>query len=129
MLRHSRDPTPQVRRLLRRRSVQLQGAVLHLPCRLVGGQGRGDRQDCEDVARPRYRGLHGRGYLQRGVEQRIFTVEVCEQVFTDADSFQLDFPKGIDAPAKARMLGTTAFVNMLFFEDNGGGANGGGGGP
>ena len=44
---------------------------------------------------------------------------MCEQVFTDADSFQLDFPKGIDAPAKARMLGTTAFVNMIFFEEVG----------
>ena len=44
---------------------------------------------------------------------------MCEQVFTDADSFQLDFPKGIDASAKARMLGTTAFVNMIFFEEVG----------
>jgi len=41
------------------------------------------------------------------------------EVFTDADSFQLDFPKGIDASAKARMLGTTAFVNMIFFEEVG----------
>lgn len=38
------------------------------------------------------------------------------EVFTDAASFQLEFPKGIDTSAKARLLGTTMFLNMLFFE-------------
>jgi hypothetical protein len=38
------------------------------------------------------------------------------EVFTDADSFQLNFPPGINAAGKARMLGTTMLLNMLFFE-------------
>ena len=38
------------------------------------------------------------------------------EVFTDATSFQVDMPKGIDAAAKSRILGTTMFINMLFFE-------------
>ena len=38
------------------------------------------------------------------------------EVFTDANSFQVDMPKGIDAAAKSRILGTTMFINMLFFE-------------
>ena len=38
------------------------------------------------------------------------------EVFSDAASFQLDFPKEADAPSKAMLLGTTMFINMLFFE-------------
>ena len=38
------------------------------------------------------------------------------EVFTDADSFQVNFPPGINAAGKARMIGTTMFLNMLFFE-------------
>jgi len=38
------------------------------------------------------------------------------EVFTDADSFQLDFPPGINATGKARLIGTTMFMNMLYFE-------------
>jgi hypothetical protein len=41
------------------------------------------------------------------------------EVFTDAASFQLDFPKEADAPSKAMLLGTTMFINMLFFEKGG----------
>ena len=38
------------------------------------------------------------------------------EVFTDASSFQVEFPKGIDETAKARVLGSTFFINLLFFE-------------
>ena len=38
------------------------------------------------------------------------------EIFTDASSFQVEFPKGIDETAKARVLGSTFFINMLFFE-------------
>jgi len=38
------------------------------------------------------------------------------EVFTDAASFDLQFPPGIDEPTKARLLGSTMFINMLFFE-------------
>ena len=38
------------------------------------------------------------------------------EVFSDAASFNLEFPKGIDPSSKARLLGSTMFVNMLFFE-------------
>lgn len=38
------------------------------------------------------------------------------ETFTDADSFQIEFPKGIDETAKARVLGSVFFINMLFFE-------------
>ena len=38
------------------------------------------------------------------------------EAFTDAASFELTFPKGVDPQAKARLLGTTMLVNMLFFE-------------
>lgn len=34
------------------------------------------------------------------------------EIFTDAASFQLDFPEGADAGAKGRLLGTTIFINM-----------------
>ena len=38
------------------------------------------------------------------------------EFFTDAASFRTEFPKGIDAVGKARILGTVFFVNILFFE-------------
>ncbi|CAM9706691.1 unnamed protein product [Heterosigma akashiwo] len=46
------------------------------------------------------------------------------EMFTDASTFQLEFPEGADAAAKARLLGTSIFINFLFFErqnDNSGG--------
>jgi len=39
------------------------------------------------------------------------------EVFTDAASFQVDFPTDADAAAKGRLLGTTFFINMIFFEE------------
>ena len=38
------------------------------------------------------------------------------EAFTDAASFNLEFPKDADENAKARLLGSTMFINMLFFE-------------
>ena len=38
------------------------------------------------------------------------------EVFTDATSFQVEFPPNSSDETKARLLGTTMFVNMLFFE-------------
>jgi len=38
------------------------------------------------------------------------------EAFTDATSFKIEFPKDIDAPAKQRLLGSTMFINMMFFE-------------
>ncbi len=38
------------------------------------------------------------------------------EMLTDAAQFELSFPPGIDTQAKARLLGSTIFVNMLFFE-------------
>jgi len=41
---------------------------------------------------------------------------MASEMFTDADKFELEFPKGIDAAAKARLLGSVFFLNMNFFE-------------
>ena len=41
---------------------------------------------------------------------------VGTDIFTDAASFNVQFPPGIDEVGKARILGTTFFINMLFFE-------------
>ena len=49
-----------------------------------------------------------------------------KELFTDADTFKVEFPPGIDAAAKARLLGTVFFINIQFFEK---GADGGGGAP
>jgi len=38
------------------------------------------------------------------------------ELFTDADTFSLEFPDDADAAAKARLLGTSIFINFLFFE-------------
>lgn len=38
------------------------------------------------------------------------------EVFTDAASFQVDFPDGAGKEAKQRLIGATMFINMLFFE-------------
>ena len=38
------------------------------------------------------------------------------EVFTDAASFQVDFPEDAEPAAKARLLGTTMFINIQFFE-------------
>ena len=50
---------------------------------------------------------------------------IMTEIGTDADSFKVEFPEGSDAASRARLLGTTMFINMLFFEK---GDNGGGGG-
>ena len=42
------------------------------------------------------------------------------EVFTDADSFQVEFPEGADEDTKKRILGTVMFVNIQFFEKSGG---------
>ncbi len=38
------------------------------------------------------------------------------EMFTDAASFHVVYPEAADAKAKARILGSTFFINMLFFE-------------
>mmetsp|Transcript_18450 Transcript_18450/g.23856 ORF Transcript_18450/g.23856 Transcript_18450/m.23856 type:complete len:223 (+) Transcript_18450:135-803(+) len=38
------------------------------------------------------------------------------QIFSDADTFQVDFPDGSSPEQKARLLGTIIFINMAFFE-------------
>ena len=38
------------------------------------------------------------------------------EMFSDAASFNLEFPKDADDNSKARLLGSTMFINMLFFE-------------
>lgn len=38
------------------------------------------------------------------------------EVFTDAASFQVDFPEDAEPASKARLLGTTMFINIQFFE-------------
>jgi len=38
------------------------------------------------------------------------------ELFTDAASFQVEFPKDADPAAKARLIGTTMFINIQFFE-------------
>jgi len=38
------------------------------------------------------------------------------EMFTDAASFQIEYPTDADAKAKARLLGATFFINILFFE-------------
>jgi len=43
------------------------------------------------------------------------------EVFTDATSFQIELPKGIGVQSKQRLLGSTMFINMLFFEKGGSG--------
>lgn len=38
------------------------------------------------------------------------------EAFSDAASFNVEFPEGSGEMSKARLLGTTIFINMLFFE-------------
>jgi len=38
------------------------------------------------------------------------------EMLTDAASFQVEFPKDVDAAAKARLMGATFFINIQFFE-------------
>jgi hypothetical protein len=39
-----------------------------------------------------------------------------KELFTDADNFEVEFPPGIDAQAKARILGALILTNQMFFE-------------
>merc|ERR1711998_300446 len=41
------------------------------------------------------------------------------EVFTDAASFHMEFPQDADEANKARLIGTTMMINMLFFEKGG----------
>ena len=41
---------------------------------------------------------------------------VSTEMFTDAASFNLEFPSEVGEETKARLLGSTIFINMLFFE-------------
>jgi len=43
------------------------------------------------------------------------------EVFSDAASFNVEFPADADAAGKARLVGTTFYINMLFFEKGGDG--------
>jgi hypothetical protein len=43
-----------------------------------------------------------------------------KEILTDADSFELHFPNGVDQVTKARLLGATFMINQLFFENSGG---------
>ena len=38
------------------------------------------------------------------------------EMFTDAASFQIEFPDDASPESKARILGTTMFINIQFFE-------------
>lgn len=38
------------------------------------------------------------------------------EVFSDADTFTVEFPENVDANMKANLLGTTFFLNSAFFE-------------
>lgn len=46
------------------------------------------------------------------------------EMFSDADTFSVEFPANATAPQKARVFGTTFLINMVFFErqNDGGGA-------
>jgi hypothetical protein len=45
---------------------------------------------------------------------------LAKEVFTDADTFELQFPNDADQATKARLLGATFLINQLFFENSGG---------
>eukprot|EP01032_Pedospumella_encystans_P008736 gene8736-10337_t len=57
---------------------------------------------------------------------------LLNEVYTDADKFELRFPANADSHNKARLLSALFLINQLFFENNysgsGGGSQGGGGG-
>ena len=38
------------------------------------------------------------------------------EIFTDANAFTIDFPKEATADQKGILIGTSIFVNSLFFE-------------
>jgi len=40
------------------------------------------------------------------------------EIFTDADVFEVEFPKDSTAEQKAILVGTTIFINAVFFEGN-----------
>lgn len=46
-------------------------------------------------------------------------------VFTEADAFEVNFPSDATTDQKALLVGTSIFLNAVFFEDNGGGNNSG----
>jgi hypothetical protein len=41
---------------------------------------------------------------------------IAMELFTDADAFQVDFPKDATAAQKGVLIGTSIFLNALFFE-------------
>ena len=43
---------------------------------------------------------------------------VLKEVFTDADTFKIDFPPGCSANEKALILGTAFTIDLDFFEEN-----------
>jgi hypothetical protein len=45
---------------------------------------------------------------------------LAKEVFTDADSFGIEFPKGISAELKAVFLGAVFLIDFAHFEDNNG---------
>jgi hypothetical protein len=48
---------------------------------------------------------------------------IGEELFTDADKFELRFPPNADAQTKSRLLGATFLINQIFFENSGGEQN------
>lgn len=43
---------------------------------------------------------------------------MAKEMFTDADTFETDFPEGVDAQTKARILGAVFMINQVFFESS-----------
>lgn len=41
---------------------------------------------------------------------------LVNEVFTDADKFEIEFPEGTDAETRANLLGALFLINMIFFE-------------
>ena len=41
-----------------------------------------------------------------------------QEILTDADSFEVEFPDDADSVMKANILGATFLINQLFFESN-----------
>ena len=47
------------------------------------------------------------------------------EIFTEADAFEVDFPKDATVDQKGILIGTSVFLNAVFFEGDEGGGGGG----
>lgn len=91
--------------------------VMHYPTCCMGMCVNCCAEGCCNCRIPFYIYTPGKGDDKRQVGKIVkIWSGLGNEMFTDADKFELEYPPGANASSKATLLGATFFLNALFFE-------------